>query len=327
MRKQKVIFLSYSFMGYEKEVIGLLEEVMGFEVYFINSKEYEYEYKNIFEKIKNNIFYKPLYKKNLKELMFDKIIKEEIDNIGEVDYYFCIRADKFSHEIFNYIKSKKKPMILHHWDSFSFIEKQKEFLKYFDYKSSFDKKEAKEYDMRFIPNFYLKENILKSKEIEYDFFTVMKYDKRFELLENLAKHLKAKNKKYKFLVITKEDIKSDYITIEKDYIPLVKNYEYLSRSKGIVEIGHTKDMNEKYQGGASFRIADAIGNKKKIITNYDFIKDYDIYNKENICVISKNRIELAEEFLESEYQEYSNEFYEEYSGEGWIRKIFEGIKV
>lgn len=324
--KKKIVYLSYDFMGYEEEVIKLLENIMGFEVYFINALKYEYKYKSIFEKFLNNLYYKPFYKKNLKEIKFDEIIIKKIEEIGEVDYYFSIRADKFSHKIFEYIKDKNKPMFLHHWDSFSFIKKQKEFLQYFDYISSFDKEESKKFNMKFIPNFYLEKDIIKNKVIEYEYFTVMKYDKRFIMLEKLAKYLKEKKINYKFIVVTNEEISSEYVEISKDYIPLKKTYELMSKSNGIVEIGHTKDISEKYQGGASFRIADAVANKQKIITNYDFIKDYDIYNENNIFVLTDNFENKLDSFIKNIYKEYSKEIYERYSGKSWIKSIFNGRK-
>lgn len=324
--KKKIVYLSYDFMGYEKEVIKLLKNIMGFEVYFINALNYEYKYKNIFEKLLNNLIYKPFYKKNLKDIKFDEIIIKKIEEIGEVDYYFSIRADKFSQKIFEHIKNKNKPMFLHHWDSFSFIEKQKEFLRYFDYISSFDKEESKKFNMKFIPNFYLEKDIVKSKVIEYEYFTVMKYDKRFTILEKLAKHLKEKNINYKFIVVTNEEVSSEYVEISKDYIPLKKTYELISKSNGIVEIGHTKDIANKYQGGASFRIADAIANKQKILTNYDFIKDYDIYDKNNIFVLTDNFENKLDIFLKNIYKEYPKEVYERYSGKNWIKSIFDRRK-
>lgn len=324
--KKKIVYLSYDFMGYENEIIELLENIMGFEVYFINALKYEYRYKNIFEKLLNNLYYKPFYKKNLKEIRFDEIITKKIDEIGEVDYYFSIRADKFSHEIFKHIKNKNKPMFLHHWDSFSFIEEQKEFLQYFNYVSSFDKEESKKYNMKFIPNFYLEKNIVKNKKIEYEYFTIMKYDKRFPILEKLAKCLKDKKIKYKFIVVTDKNISSDYIEISKDYIPLKNTYELIGKSNGIIEIGHIKDISNKYQGGASFRIADAIGNKQKIITNYKFIEDYDIYNENNIFIFGDEFEEKIESFLKTSYKEYPKEVYERYSGKNWIKSIFDRRK-
>lgn len=325
MRK-KVVFLSYDFLGYEKEVIELMEKVMNFQVYFINFQDYQYKIKTFKEKLFNNFIYKPIFGKNIKDIEFNKKIIEKIEEIGEVDYYFTIRADKFSEDIFKYIKGKNKPMYLHHWDSFTFIDKQEKYLKYFNYISSFDLEECKKYGMKFIPNFYLKKNIKENNKYIYDFFTVMKYDNRFTILEKLGKQLKEKNVKYKFIVITDEKINSEYIEIQKEYISLEKNYEYISKSRGIVEIGHTKEMREKYQGGASFRIADGIGNRKKIITNYNFIKNYDIYNENNICIINNEIIKIEENFLNNPYENYNEEIYNKYSGEYWIKEIFNNRK-
>ncbi len=321
--KKIIVFLSYGFMGYEKEIIKLLEENLNYKVFFINALDYEYKYKSFLEKIKNNFFYKPILKKTLKDYMFNKNIIKKIEEIGEIDSFFCIRADKFTHEVLSHIKSKEKPMYLHHWDSISFIKKQEEFLKYFDHLSTFDMEEAKKYDMKFIPNFYLEKNIVEKEKIEYEFFTVMKYDKRFEILEELGKRLKERGISYKFIVVTEKEIKSDYVDISKKYISLKENYKILSKSNGIVEIGHTKDIGELYQGGASFRLADAIGNKKKIITNYRFLKDYDVYKKENIFILEDDYDKYIDYFLNSNYEEYSDEIYKGYSGNEWIKKIFD----
>lgn len=321
---KKVIFLSYKFMGYEEEIIKLIKNELDYEVYFFNFEDYLYKYKNLFDRI-NSIFYKIVLKKKIKEIKFNSFILEKIEEIKDFDYIFCIRADKFSEEIFSKLKLKNKKMILHHWDSFSFISEQKKYLKYFDKISSFDKKECYENKMKFIPNFYLKDKIEKANKQrnEYEFFTVMKYDKRFFILEKLAIELYRNKINYKFIVITNENIKSEYIEIRKNKISLEENYEYLSKSNGIVEIGHTKELSEKYQGGASFRIADAIGNKKKIITNYKFIKEYDIYNPNNIYVIDSNNLKLDLNFIKSKYESYEELIYRNYSGEAWIKKIFE----
>ena len=78
-------------------------------------------------------------------------------------------------------------------------------------------------------------------------------------------------------------------------------------------------------GGLSFRIADAIGNRKKIITNYSFIKEYDFYNEQNIFVIENENYELDDKFLNLEYKDIDIKIYEEYSDEKWIKKIFNEI--
>lgn len=327
--EKKILFIGYNFFGYEKIICNLIKKILKYKVVYINILEEEYKYKNKIEKFFNNFIYKPILKKNIKIEKFNKRIIDLIENNYDFDIIFCIRPDKLNHYIMKYLKTKNRKMIVHHWDSISFIKKQEEFLQYFDIKSTFDKKESIEYDMKFIPNFYIKENIVKTLNAEYDFFTVMKLDKRVFKLEKLAKKLQEKNKKYLFIVVKEDgkmaDFKSDLLIISNKKISLEKNYEYIAKSKGIVEIGHEKDKVGNFQGGLSFRIADAIGNKKKIITNYSFIKEYDFYDEKNIFVIENENYELDDKFLNSEYKEINLEIYEEYSDEKWIKKIFNEV--
>ncbi|MEJ6466098.1 hypothetical protein [Fusobacterium ulcerans] len=325
---KKILFIGYNFFGYEKIICNLIEKVLKYKVIYINVLEEEYKYRNKLEKIFNNFIYKPILRKNIKVEKFNKRMIELIEN-NNFDIIFCIRPDKLNHCIMKYLKEKNKKMIAHHWDSISFIKKQKDFLEYFDIKSTFDKKESIEYDMKFIPNFYIKENIAKTLNEEYDFFTVMKLDKRVFKLEKLARKLQEKNKKYLFIVVKEDgkmdDFKSDLLIISNKKISLEKNYEYIAKSKGIVEIGHERDEEGNFQGGLSFRIADAIGNRKKIITNYSFIKEYDFYNEQNIFVIENENYELDDKFLNLEYKDIDIKIYEEYSDERWIKKIFNEI--
>lgn len=321
---EKILFLGYDFFGYEKVICKAIEKTLKKEVVYINVVGEEYSYENKRERLFNDLLYKPFFRKNLKEEKFTKKMIEKIEKIRNIETIFCIRPDKMNHNIMEYLRSKNIKMIVHHWDSISFIRKQEEYLKYFDIKSTFDKREAEKYNMKFIPHFYIKDNILKSKEKKYDFFTVMKLDKRIDKIEKLAKKLKEKGKKYLFIIVDeKGGYKSDYLTVVNERISLEENYKYISESKGIVEIGHEKDEEGRYQGGLSFRIFDAIGNKKKIITNYSFIDEYDFYNKKNIFIIKENDYEFNDDFLNMSYEELDSEMYDSYSDGQWVKKIFD----
>lgn len=319
---KKVLFISYSFFDYEKRIIELMEKNLGYEVYYINPEKLRQGYSGIFERMHNALILKPFFRTSIKEKKLYNNLKREVEKISEFDYIFCIRPDMMNHEIMKYLKSFNKSMIVHHWDSFSFIPTQKEYLKYFDYKSTFDKKESEEYKMKFIPNFYIEEYIKKNLEIEYDIFTVMKYDNRFKKIEAIAKSLKEKNINYKIVVVTNENIKSDYVEIQKEKISLDKTYELISKSKAVLEIGHIDKA--RYQGGLSFRVADVIGNKKKLITNYEIVKTYDFYCEENVQIISDLNLDIDKKFFNEKYKELDLEVYEEYSGKNWIKEIFKG---
>lgn len=325
---KKVLFICSPFYGYENIIKNYMKELLGYEVYYLDVKKHKGSYKNFFEKIYDEIIYKTINKTSLKRKREFENLKKEIEKIGEFDTIFCIRPDSLREEFLKYLVGLKKEMFVHFWDSFTHIPKQKKMLEYFEHTSTFDMKEAKAYNMKFVPNFYVTKNLLeKSNKIEYDIFTVMVYDKRFELLEKIAKGLKEKGVKYLFVVCLSEKnpnynkIKNNkYIRVQSTKLSLKEATEYLSKSKAILEIGHKNKGT--YQGGLSFRAIDALGNKKKLITTYDFIKDYDFYCEENIKIISEENCEIEKEFFEIEYKELPKEIYESYSDRNWVKKIF-----
>lgn len=319
---KKVLYISQDFFGYEKIIKNSIEKYMGYKVFYLNIDLYRYSYKNILEKLYSNLVVKTRYKISLKEKKHIQNMIEVVEKQGKFDIIFCIKPCICPHGFMKYLKSKKIPMISHVWDSFSFVTKQKEYLKYFDKTSTFDEDEAKKYNLKFIPNFYIGEYIKKNEKIEYDVFTVMSYGSRFVLLEAFAKYLAEIGITYLFIVVTDKDIKSDYIKVQKEKISLEDNYKYISKSRAVLEIGHT-DRSNLYQGGLSFRVFDVISNRKKLITSYELVKKFDFYNSNNIRVISDKEFEIEKEFFRSEYIELESRIYEEYSNKNWVKKIFD----
>lgn len=319
---KKVILMCPAYSGYGEKIKDTIEKITKFEVLYIPHDKFKYQYRNIFEKLYNNLFAKIFLKKNIKSIKEKEILYKKVREFGEFNGVIVIRPDFYDIEFMKFLKEKRKPMILHFWDSISYKPEQEKYIEYFDYLYSFDKKEAKKYNMEFLPNFYMKDKIQKKLEIKYDAFTVMSYDERFKELEGLAKKLKNNNITYKFIVVTKKDIKSDCIEIKKNIISLEKMYEYYSKSRTVVEIGH--NTIEK-QGGLSFRAIDALGNRKKLITTYNLIKEYDFYNPNNIMILEKDYV-IDKDFFKSEYKNISEDIYKKYSDEEWVKRLVENIR-
>ena len=319
---KKIILMCPAYSGYGEKIKDVMEKTHNCKVLYIPHEKFKYQYRNIFEKMYNNLFSKIFLKKNIKKIKEKEILYKKVQDFGDFNGVIVIRPDFYETEFIEFLKEKKKPMVLHFWDSISYKPNQEKYIKYFDFLYSFDKKEAEEYSMEFLPNFYMKDKLQKELEIRYDAFTVMSYDERFEELESLAKKLKEKGISYKFIVVTKADIKSDYIEIRKDIISLEKMYEYYSKSRAVVEIGH--NTTEK-QGGLSFRAIDALGNRKKLITTYDLIKDYDFYNSNNILILEKDYT-IDREFFKNEYEDISEDIYIKYSDEEWVKRLIENIR-
>lgn len=318
-----VLYIGPSYFGYEKIIQKLIKEHLNYKVYYIDLMKFSYKYKNIIERIYNNIYYKNIKKENLKDIKISNMIINEVKklDIEKIDIIFYLRPQGTSRKLIEFLYSLNKEMICHQWDSLNSLDGIEKYLKYFNKLSSFDPIDCKEYGMKFIPNFYINnESKEKISQIYYDAFTVMSYDSRFEEIEEIAKILKSRNMKYLFLIYVKDKnikIKSDLVTIIRTPISLEETYNYIRQSKSLVEIGHLGK-----QRGLSFRAIESLGLRKKLITNYSFIKEYDFYDKRNIFVIENKNLEIPIEFFETSYTEIPKDIYEKYSGKTWIENIF-----
>lgn len=313
----KILYIGKSFFEYEKRIKRLIEEEIGYEVIYFDIGRYKYNYSNCFEKLWSNLYYKKFKKESLKNIKLSNLLIEEIKKIKEeYDIIFYVKPQPELKRFIKFLSTLNKKMICHQWDTMLSMRGIEEILYLFDKKSTFDPMDAKEYKMKFLPNFYIETNV--DKKIEYDIFTVQSYDYRLPLLEKIAKKLKERNKKYLFLVYTKDkNLKSDYVTFINEPIKLNETYDYMKKSRVILEIGHLGK-----QRGLSFRAVESLGLKKKLITNYEFIKEYDFYDPKNIYILRDENIEIPLEFFEQEYEEVDKKIYEKYSGKSWIKNIF-----
>lgn len=316
-----VLYIGESYMGYEKEVIELIEKELNYKCIYLDLNKYRYKYKNIIERFYGNIIYQLFFKESYKKRKIIEKIIADIEKIHKnVDIIFYIKPTIKMERLLKYLKEKKIKMISHQWDSLKKVGDSGSYKKYFDKNIFFDKKDAIKCSGQFLPNFYIEKRIDFIKE-EYDVYTIISHGKhgnRINQIEEIAKKLKENKIKYLFLVYTKEkDIKSNYLTIIDKPISLEENYNNMLKSKVILEIG-----DKENQGGLTFRAIDSLGLRKKLITNYEFIKEYDFYNPRNIYILKDKETDIPLEFFEKKYQELDKEIYEKYSGKSWIKNIF-----
>lgn len=316
-----ILYICESYMEYEQQVINLIEKELNYNCIYIDLNKYEYNYKNLLERFYGKTIYPLFFKENYKKRKTVENIIKDIEKLEKkIDIIFYIRPTIRMKRLLKYLKEKNIKMISHQWDSLKKVGDDGSYIKYFDKNLFFDKQDAIKYNGYFLPNFYIKERVEKLEE-EYDIYTIISHGKhgnRIEQLEEIAKNLKEKNIKFLFLVYTKEkNIKSEYLTIIDKPISLKENYNNMLKSKVILEIG-----DKKNQGGLTFRAIDSLGLKKKLVTNYDFVKEYDFYNPKNIYILRDENIEIPVEFFEQEYEEVDKKIYEKYSGKSWIKNIF-----
>jgi hypothetical protein len=92
--------------------------------------------------------------------------------------------------------------------------------------------------------------------------------------------------------------------------------ELIQKAKIIVEIQRTEQV------GLSFRIFEALGHRKKLITTNKDIVNYDFYHPQNILVVDENNIEISEDFVTSPYVEIDETILSKYKIENWVKPIF-----
>lgn len=83
------------------------------------------------------------------------------------------------------------------------------------------------------------------------------------------------------------------------------------------------DIQRDDQIGLSFRVFEALGYRKKLITTNIDIVNYDFYNPQNILVLDPNNIEIPKSFVESPYEDVPDHILAPYRIDNWVKKVFE----
>lgn len=73
----------------------------------------------------------------------------------------------------------------------------------------------------------------------------------------------------------------------------------------------------------TFRVFEAIGLNKKLITTNKDIINYDFYNPNNIFIWDENIKEIPKDFLNKEYEKLPENIYRKYSLENWVKTILQ----
>ena len=263
--------------------------------------------------------------KSLRKEIIKKSVKEDIDILFVIAWSFLKRENLVYLE--NFYKFKKKKLYL--WDDIGKIKNFFEYKDYFDEVYSFDRRDCKNFNLKYRPTFYSErlKFLKKENEIKYIFSFIGEYSlRRSNLLKKIVQDYKKSfiylyyspyiyllkylfNKEYKM-----KDIKFSKISRE--------NYNNILQESEIVI-----DLINSEQTGVTQRSLDAIFLEKKIITNNENIKLSPIYLKNNVLVINEDQtkeeiISKVNTFLSTEYIKYPEEIINYYSLDQWVKEIF-----
>lgn len=315
----KITVLSLDLYGFNKFITNKLAE-KGIETTYISSADFKYKYINFGERL-INFLSKTFLNKNLKKEKQTNYVLDLLNKTnGKQDFILIVDPAHFNHKILKEVRKKAHKLIAYNYDSLAQLPLSKDRIKYFDDFYSFDKQDCKNHNFKFITNFiYLPKQEIK-KEYPLKAFTIQSKSKdRIQTLSKIADKFDSLNvKNYHFMVYGKQQE-----NINKNIIFFYErlNLDFFKEKMNEAEI--LIDLVRDGQNGLSFRVFEAIALQKKLITTNKNITEYDFYNPHNILVIDKDFNKIPTDFLNRNYQEISENIYNKYTLENWIKTIFE----
>lgn len=301
--------------GYIEFLHERLQQYDAVNVTFINYSKFKYTYGSKFEKVKNS-FTKLIFKKNIKEIYRSRCLLNAISEIGKQDVILIIRPDKLEEKTLVELKKYSNKFYSFYFDSIDNFPKKINIIPIFHKVFSYEKEDVKNYNLEFLTNFIYDVEPQARHTTKYKVFNISSFDERFETLKKIASYMKKEAINYKILVRKERVYKDELINVIADYLPLNEVKKLILDSEILL------DIQKKNQYGLSFRVFEALGYQKKIITTNTDIVNYDFYNPNNILVLDINNIYIPKTFLNTAYEHISETILFPYTLEGWINKVF-----
>ena len=284
-----------------------------YEVDFLNLQTPPFRYKNFGQRV-NNFFRKRLKITNVKKLKHEAIVTAAIDKLDKnYDTIIIIRPDLILDYNLKLLRDKTNFFVAYYWDTAAFFPRKIVIKNFFDKVYSFDEKDCKQYGFAFLSNFYFFEK--QTKERTCNVYNLSTYDYRCNFLENIAEKLKSINISFCFKAYSSKDFESKNIS----KISTIINYTEML--KEIAKADVLLDINKDHQNGLTFRPFEAMGLKKKLITNNKNICSYDFYDEQNILIIDAENPEIPASFFDKPYKELPLEIKEKYHLKNWINTL------
>ena len=178
--------------------------------------------------------------------------------------------------------------------------------------------DAREFNLEYNPQFwnmkYLQNTSSEDRTTNVDVFFCGKDKGRYEELMKLKQELEDYGATTNFIIISNQE----GVTRQTTYVPYDTYIGLMKNSRIVI------DLVNKDNKGLTVRPLEALFMKKKLITNYKEIVEYDFYedNKDNIFIIGETNMKLSE-FLKTPFKD--NRFDMTcYSETAWIKRFIDG---
>lgn len=317
---QKICVISFDHWNYDAHIVNALHK-KGIESFHI--KIGSFKYKSTWERIQNT-FSKVFLGKNPKLKKRQDYILHQLQKNGFQNQILVINPELIDLEYHLAIKKYTDKYIAYLYDSVSRCPVKHLLEGVFDEIFSFDKADVATYGFKEITNYIYFEPFEITATSKQNFIYIGSIDNRLKFLNDLGEHLKKQQQSFLFYAIGKKAIfnklKQLFLGKNKNIIFQNKRFSQQETLKKYAESQTIIDLVRDNQSGLSFRIFEALGLQKNVITNNKSITSYDIYDSGKIVCFDD-----LHEINESTFCDlkYSIEITEKYNIENWINIVFE----
>ena len=323
IRGKRILLLYAKFFNYDVIVKNKLEE-LGAVVDLFDARANLSSAEKAIKKV-----YRGFYAKKQKK--FHKDIQETIKGN---DYNFIFTNAYLEPEVvIDYRKLfPDAKLVLFLDDSVKNLKGVENTFSLYDHVATFDRLDAITYNISLCPLFYSDSyvNQTTTKEYKYDIcFIGTLHSDRLKVISMIEKYCEQNHISfYHYCYLPSGFIFYYYWLTKPEFRLRRKSYfkfeqlssetiaDILFHSKCVLDIEHPK------QTGLTMRTIETLGSQKKLLTTNKDIRNYNIFNENNICVINRNDPRFDISFLDSAFTPLPSEVMYDYSIEGWISKLF-----
>lgn len=319
LKNKNILLFCPSFFGYDVSIKKQME-LLGFNVSLFDERPFK------------SFLGKSILRLNLGWLIkryVDKYFKKIIfPLIKDLDFLVLVNPESITPNLLSAIKlmNQDVKIIVYMWDSFDNKKKASKLINVSDSFFSFDPIDAKQYNIKFLPLFYVPdyENI-SCNDMKYDLvFIGTAHSDRYETLKKIIPENKtAFSFLYtpnKIVFLYKKYFCKELVGLSLKQVSSIS----MSRKEVIDTISHSRvviDINHPSQVGLTMRTIETLAAGKKLITTNVEIKNYSFYDENNILYyhdgLTSNDVSV---FIETPISDCENQL-KAFSLNNWVKKV------
>lgn len=202
---------------------------------------------------------------------------------------------------------RKADFIYYAWDSFENFPNLVSILDLFDKIYSFDKRDCRKFDLKFLPLFYANNYIEKKKKYDLSGIFTFEYNRYKSILkiinilpENINVNLKLWMPSKSTFLFNRLRMLFRNIKLKNELL-IFNQCDYQKLNEIYSSSTCVLDLPLKKQSGLTIRTIEVLNLRKKIITTNACIKEYEFYCPENIMVIDIRNPKIDMSFFQTPF--------------------------